>query len=600
MNSFVAGWDPADEDRDRARRALRAMREVYPLLDPTTAGTWEGARTFAAWMHWAPAAAAPRRYVDRCAAELFLHDGTAVDASGRIAGHDAAAWRRHWREATDRLEGRFVAVRVGREPESLEVVVDPFGVYQVFVHRRGDAWWLSNSAALLGRVVGARALDVEGAALFLGMHWPGGDRTLRAGVSVLPAAQRWRWIGDGGPERHTYAPLAELATLPRRSFGAREAEALAGDMGSALRELAGAYTPFECPITGGKDSRVVTGLVMAEGLPAAYFTGGDPQGPDARYGTAIARRFGLPHSMRCVDTGAVIEAWEELAVRVVRQNDGMVTLAHASNVAQAPGSLERHGLQLYGAGGELGRGRRLDARFLLRRPTVDDAIARVRRPFDRTTGLLLPEVRIRVHEHIERLAREVHGMGFQAPDLPDAFDLAEYGRRWGGAQARQLTGHKDVFLPFFTRPFLRAAFATPPMERLMQRLPYRLLSHVSPELRDAPGQGPWPPQSVPLMLAAQAMRVPNPYLRRLRRRLRRRWEPPAGLARERVTLLEALLPRWRTRFLDRQRSPLWQLADRRRFEHLASDRATRRERSGDQAALFQLATLFGYEEELER
>jgi asparagine synthase (glutamine-hydrolysing) len=575
------------------------MHETFPLLDPATASTWSSRRGFAAWLLPDPAAAAPRRYVHATPDELVLYDGSVVDPSGRCAAHDAAELASYWPDLPGRLEGRFVVVRLDARSETLELVNDPFGLHQTFVHQRGSTWWVSNSARLLAKVTGSTSIDLDGMAQCIGMFFPGGDRTLVEGISVVPAGQHWLWDGEGAPRRSTYADPADLARLPKRSFGAREAEALAGEMRAVLRPLSEAFGTLQCPITAGRDSRMLTGLVMTAGFPATYFTSGDPESEDVKIGKAVAERFGLPHTNSGAKERALAEAWEAVSRRVVQMHDGTVTLMHARNGLKRPARLERIVVQLYGAGGELGRGVRLDEGYLLTPPSLARAEARAQSIFVRSKGLLRPEADEVLRAHVARTCRSLLERGFAPIELVEAFDLTEYGRRWAGAQARQVVDHKDVILPFFTQAYLRAGFATPAHERLMERVPFELLRHLSPELHALPFQKPWPRQRFAELLLARVLAEPGRQVQRVVRRLSKPHPIAAGRKRDRLYVLEAHLPRWRERILDRADSCLWSIVDRERFERLtAEDAAPKRE--GRFPILYQALTAFMFEEDLQQ
>jgi asparagine synthase (glutamine-hydrolysing) len=598
MNLFVAGWNYPREERCLALETLRAMHATYPLLDPETVGHWECERGFAAWFQPARAAAGPRSYVYSTPGELVLFDGTPVDPSGRIAAYDAAALASHWSHLTGHLEGRYVAVRI--KPDTFEVLNDPYGTHHTFVHQRGPTLWTSNSARLLARVTSSTTIDLEGMAQCIGMYFPMGTRTLVRGISVVPAAQHWLSKGDAPPHHTTYAPASDLAELDKRPFGAREAESLASEMIAPLRVLADTLGPLECPITAGRDSRMLTGLMVAGGVPGDYFSVGESEGIDARMGAAIAQRLGLPHRNPGGSKHDLAASWDEISVRVVRQHDGTVTLAHAENALIRPERLCGIPVELYGAAGELARGVRFTPRFILQRPTHGQARTLARNTFDRSNGLLRAEAQEALRGDIDKACRDLQDQGFAAIDIPDAFDLTEYGRRWAGAQARQMLDHKDTFMPFLTRSYMRAAFATPARERFMERVPFQLLKHLSPVLLEMPLQKPWPAQRFGRLLLERALAVPRLRVRRFARGLRRHRHVPAGRKRERLFVLERQLPRWRERFLDRDRSSLWDVVDRNRFEYLTSNRVTQPELSRHQAILYQAVTAFTFDEDFEQ
>lgn len=598
MNLFVVGWNCQREDVDRAAAALRAMTDTYPLLDSETFGLWENGQSCAAWLHSPNQAAGPRQYTHCTDRELVLYSGTLLDARGQFNAHDASVLARHWDRLPEHLEGPYTAIRIDKRSRVLEVVNDPLGMHPTFVHRQGHTWWISNTARLLARVASRGSIDLAGVAHFVGMHWPGGNRTLLEGIEILPAAQHWRWSHEPEPRRKTYFPASELAGVGRRAFRAREAEALASELGGMLSILSQTFAPLQCPITAGRDSRVMTGLMMAHNLPGDFFTGG-LESQDAVLGAAIARRFALPHRRGGTSKDQLTETWNAASRRVVQQCDGMVTLAHAHNSVEVPEALERIPVHLYGGGGEHARGKALTATFILRRPSAEAAIRHVSKRYGHRAGLLRPEGREMVRNHIWRTCHDLLEQGFAQIDLPDAFFLTDYSRRWGGAQLRQGASYRDVFSPFCTRTYLRAAFATPPAERLTEQVPFEMLSHLSPELLAMPFADPWPPRS-PVMLLLRTTR--QKVMRRIRRVSKRsedgkRFLDERKIRRHRV--LQHHLPLLRERYLDRVESPLWHIVDKARFEQLTSPETPASVLMDQQMPLLQALTVFAFEEDLD-
>jgi asparagine synthase (glutamine-hydrolysing) len=599
VNLFVVVWNASEPERSRAADALRSMRATFPLQDPTL-HDWRSRRGYAAWLLPPADALGPRRYAHAAEHELVLFDGALVDTSRTCCAHDAAELSAHWQSLSDHLEGRFVAVRIDARAESLEVLNDPYGAYHTVVHRSGDTWWLSNSARLLARIARTATIDLEGMAQYLGLTFPGEDRSLVEGISVVPAAQRWLWNGAAGPRCATYEPVDRLASLRKRSFGTREAASLGDSLARPLEVLAEAFGPLQCPITAGRDSRILTGLMMSRGLRGDFFTAGEDGSADATIGTAIATGFDLPHRRSTKSEENVVASWEEVERRVVQQLDGTVTLMHARNSLHRADRLHSIPVQLYGGAGEVARGKHFTERFLLGTPSLAQAVRRTQVRFTRDGGLLRAEARAAVDEQVARSCRALHDRGFAPVDVPDAFDVTHEVRRWVGAQARQGCGHKDVFLPLLTRDYVRAAFATPARERYVGRIPYGLLEHLAPELNAMPFDTPWPPQSFSRLVLARIAGVPGSALRRVERRFGRRRAFEPGRKRERHFILESQVPRWREQFLDRTESSLWHVVARDRLEFLLSERATPEDRMRRFVALYQVLTAFAFQEDLER
>ena len=601
MNLFVIGWNLDATERSRALAALVAMHEAFPSLDPATHAHWLSGHGFAAWTHHPVAALGPRRYSHLEDDALTLYSGTVVDPSGAMAAHDARELAREWNGLSERLEGHFAIARLDGRRHTLELLGDPAGIHPTYVHQRGNRWWISNSVRLLVRAVGLTSLDVEGMATFVGMYWPGGDRTLVEGVAKLPAAQRWRWRADDGPERTSYWPLADLARLKQRPFGPAQAAALADAMRAPLRVLARAFGPLQSPVTAGRDTRMVTGLVMTSGADADYFTYGTKDDADVVGAKALCARLGLPHRRLDAPSDRLVAAWDEVSRRVIQRNDGMVTLMHARSALDLPEHLDHLPVLLYGAGGERTRGKLLTPAFVLR-PDAASAERAVLRMFDRGGPLVRPEARALVQAHIRRTCRALGELGFAPADVPDAFEATEHSRRWAAAQAFQRADHRDVFVPFFTRPYLYTALEIRPVDRLLESVPHHLLLYLSPDLRTAPSSTPWPPRTLAAALAQgvweRIWQQPWDRAQRLARRALHGRPPRKARSREREAVLVSQLPKWRERFLDRTDATAWQVIDRDRFERLTSGSAGEREASAQLVNLYLAGTLLAYEEDL--
>ena len=598
MNLFLIGWNLTPLERRRAADALAAMHEAFPLLDASTAASWSGRRGFACWMHHAPGVLGPRRYVHRSDQALVLYDGVAVAPSGRFAAHDARELAAHWDTLADDLEGHFAAVRLDDRLDTLEIVNDPPGIHPTYVHRRGDRWWIANRVRLLAGAAGLAALDLEGVATFVGMHWPGADRTLVEGVTKMPAAQRWLWRGDDPLKMHTYWPVTDLARVRRRRFGPPEAAALADEMRAPLRVLSDAFGRLACPITAGHDTRMLTALVMTMGLPIDYGTSGPPDDVDVVAATAIAQRFGLPYRRHETPAHQPLDAWDEVNRRVVQRNDGMISLKYARNVLDPPERIEGIPVVLYGGGGELTRGKLSSPSFVVH-PTISSAIVAVQRVFDRGGGIQRAEARQLVRDHIERTCRSLLDLGFHVTDVPMAFEMLEHDRRGGAIQTFQRTDQDDVFVPFYHRAYIRTAYTVSPTERLLQRVPHHLIQHLSPELRAMPSGSPWPPNNLAVYAVARTWKRVLARVRRARRRSRHKTGDVAVRTNIPIATLSDQLPHWRERYLDRPDAAAWQVIDRARFEYLTSDRATVVEKAKHLEGLFLAATVLTFEEDLE-
>ena len=237
---------------------------------------------------------------------------------------------------------------------------------QVYYWREGGSWLLSNSVWLLALLTCRRSLDPLGASLFVMWGWAGADRTLDAGVRVVPGGQRWVWKqGAAEPESCTYFGRRHLA---RRS--AVVIEDLATQLVGDCRALAAEHARIECALTGGKDSRLVAALLMSAGVEAQYYTRGAPSAPDVQVGQSIARRFGLEHRVGLRTETRADERWDQARRGLLRQCDGMASLWQIGDVLGEPARTTGLPMGLWGIGGEIARAYWTDPMLFLgwRRP----------------------------------------------------------------------------------------------------------------------------------------------------------------------------------------------------------------------------------------
>ena len=94
---------------------------------------------------------------------------------------------------------------------------------------------------------------------------------------------------------------------------------------------------------------------MAEKLSAQYITGGDPDSEDVRVAARIAQRYGLEHVVEDCSREAIASRWAQLAWRLVRENDGLVNVWQAHNLAYTPTSVSSLDTFVWGIGGEICR-----------------------------------------------------------------------------------------------------------------------------------------------------------------------------------------------------------------------------------------------------
>jgi len=603
MNLFILGWNLPKELSSVALAELGQMIEVYPQLDPETIwhyGKGEGA--FAASMHTAPQAAAPRRYVWQSEDQVTFYDGCLVDRTGSFPAHDAEALSSHWDQLPEALEGQFAAVRLTGNPPCIELLTDFLGMAQVYYLHQQNMWLVSNSVRLISRIGKASAWDALGVSLFLSVGWVGADRTLRRDVRVIPGGQHWKWQQDSiEPRREAYYPLSKPASQRQRPapLARQDVEQLADELAVNCRSLSRDFGELECPLTGGRDSRLLAALLIGGRIPARYFTGGEPSSKDAQIGTAIARAFNLPHKIHLITAKHVMEEWEIASWRLIRQNDGMVSLLQMADVLGQPSQIDRLGVSLWGSGGEIARGYFSEPTIFVRCRSVETMQHYLVSRFAQDHGGLIRGEAIKLaRSYLECFVERVVGEGFSPLDVPDVFYTFDRVRRWAGTQARKAMPGCDLFAPLCTRPFLEAAFSMSALHRCSEPLHYELIKLLVPQLHDLPFEkGPWRSQN-PLWTIGRW--IAGWPLRKVPSRIRSRFvrqeskKPIQARALDQPAWLEAQRSALRELCLDQSDSAIWSFVDRSVFERIMSPAADPAERHRRFESLYVIATLFHY------
>ena len=276
---------------------MKVVARRYGHVPEGSVRSWLVGGLFLASATTDAAIAEPRRYVHESPAAITMYSGVVLDPHNEIRVHDAAALESAWAALPDRAEGRFVAARLDRSAERLELLIDPLGMAQVYECRDGPAWMLSTSAAVLEIAAGLTEPDPVGVSMLLTTDWVWGDRTLRKGISVVPGGTLTRAGPDGVGRQMTFG-RSQLAGLPEMPFDEPRAEALATQMTAMMRGLSDRVGSLWCPISAGKDTRVLVALTVAGSIPARYWTQGDADTTDVRlplsWQPGIACRIGLP------------------------------------------------------------------------------------------------------------------------------------------------------------------------------------------------------------------------------------------------------------------------------------------------------------------
>jgi asparagine synthase (glutamine-hydrolysing) len=183
------------------------------------------------------------------------------------------------------------------ERGALTVAVDILGAFAVYHASVGETLLIGSSPALITAYPGFNAtFDPAGLVALLITNGPVRGRTPYTGIRRL-AAGHALVAAPGGPlreERH-YAIELNLAShdVPAEECALRVYEAFV--------EAAKRHVPTDVPhtmlLSGGIDSRLVTGVLARQGVPLNVITRGDPGDLEYYCARAVARHLRLPHHL---------------------------------------------------------------------------------------------------------------------------------------------------------------------------------------------------------------------------------------------------------------------------------------------------------------
>ena len=608
MNLFVTGWGL---EADRCRLAIAALQKTarsYPSLENGEVFSWQsGCNSVVLACQFPPANfLESRQYVSETDQEVVAYDGLPVDGDDRFAAHHAGELARNWNDSAHNLDGYFCGIRIQKNGPQLEIQLDDFGVHSVFYWTDGKSWLISNSVGLLDRVTGERELDAIGVSRFLSMGWVAGDRTLRKGVRAFPAGERWVWSKDKArPSSQQTFQRRVLACKTKSRLTRSDVIDLSEDMARPLRSLARNFENILCPLTGGKDSRLLAALLASNDIAARYYTYGNKIGRDAEIASQVASVLDVDHESLVTESFDLSANWDGLARLFVMQADGMCPLQLIMGAVTArrvaTGLIP---VRIWGAGGELARAPYFNPVHEFRGPSVRDAQDNIaQRWIDNANGMMRPEACNIARSFVDDTIVGYADDGFGVEDLNDVFFLYERAGRRSGRNMRATMELRDSYSPYYCRAFAEKSFSLDARSRRTEPLHYRLIEEIAPAVLGIPfDKGSWTSRSPSLNLYVEVMQQVK---RRLRSKVARRilWARQKANRHmivkdtmfERVKWLKQVQPKLREMCLDGSSSPVWDFVDRDRFDAVTAPSAPESELSRNARALFLIATLFYYE-----
>jgi asparagine synthase (glutamine-hydrolysing) len=442
--------------------------------------------------------------------------------------------------------------------------------------------------------------------LFLSLGWTGDDHTLRTGIKVIPAGQRWTWQEKQmEPLEQSYYPASKLARQPHQKISTIDFIKLSNDLSQPLCRLGESFDNITCPLTGGRDSRLLAALLKHAKVACEYYTMGETSGLDAEIAALVAKTSNLPYEIKHTTASDVIQNWEKGCWQIVRQADGMYPLQLIAGVITfLMQEFDRINVRFWGAGGEIARGFYNNSRFYCGRHDLDSVKNYLIRKRLKNYGGLLRKDGIQLaRDYIIRFADQCDGYGFSPLDIPDVFYLYQRVGRRAGSNWRASMSIRDSYSPFCTRAFIETTFKLTPLQRFTEPLHYYLIQLLSPKLHGLPFYSdPWRLQQPILnllhtMLIRKQKDVSKWFTKLFKSNQTQRSSAHIVTDNmfDRSSWYEAKRVELREICFQKNCSSLWDCVDRNMFDRITSARTDATARSHYLKALYHIATLFYYD-----
>ena len=208
-----------------------------------------------------------------------------------------------YRESEDRflrsLNGWFSGVAVDLAKGKVTLFNDRYGMGRIYWHRGDGEFIFGSEAKSLLRVRNQlRAIELDSLAEFLNFNCVMGNKTLFKGVSLLPGASSWSFIGSAAPQKKKYFDYAEWehqSILPPSDFYASFKDTVS----AVFPGYATGPEAVGISLTAGLDTRLILSSVLGQGYDLPCYTFGGLWGEtyDIRTARQLAQICRQPHEV---------------------------------------------------------------------------------------------------------------------------------------------------------------------------------------------------------------------------------------------------------------------------------------------------------------
>ena len=255
-------------------------------------------------------------------------DIQALWAGGHKFNSNDCSYLVHWYEElgpafVERLNGVFAGVIFDLRQDKIILFNDRYGLCRIYYHERaGEVYFSSEAKSLLRVLHSVRQIDATSLAEFSSCGCVLQNRTLFAGVSLLPPASRWTFSRGRLDQKEIYFKKETWEQLP--GLGETEFyEKLNETFPRIVAKYFSSTAPVAMSLTGGLDGRMImacSGHIPGT-LPCYTFVGPYRECMDVTLARQVAHRCGQEHQVIRVDE-KFIEQFPALADESVYISDG--------------------------------------------------------------------------------------------------------------------------------------------------------------------------------------------------------------------------------------------------------------------------------------
>jgi asparagine synthase (glutamine-hydrolysing) len=221
------------------------------------------------------------------------------------------------------LNGIFSGVLIDRRRSKVIVFNDRYGLGRLYVHEEEHGFLFASEAKALLKIKPAlRQLDMQSFGEFFSCGCALENRTLFAGVNLLPGGSAWTFSPGQPVRRETYFDRGAWERQPKLS-----AEDYYERLNATFTRILPRYFrsggKVGLSLTGGLDSRMILacGDLLPQAMPCYTFGGPYRDCADVRVARQLAQACGRPHQVIPV-TREFFPEFPELARRTVYSTDG--------------------------------------------------------------------------------------------------------------------------------------------------------------------------------------------------------------------------------------------------------------------------------------